>query len=351
MSSSFAPLPFEDINHVLDHTRDLWEAARGCSFFITGGTGFVGIWLLESFLAANERFSLGACATILSRNPEAFLQRMPHLAGRPDLIFIRGDVSTFEIPPGPFDCLIHAATEVADRSRPGAAAGQMDAILEGTRRVLSLAQRTGVKKLLFVSSGAVYGVQPPGLPQVPETWPGAPETTSADSGYGIGKRASEHLLAVHAPAHHYHLKIARCFAFVGPQLDPGRYAIGNFIRDALAGKPLGIQGDGTPLRSYLHAADLAVWLWTILLHPSSQGIYNTGSAESISISACARLVADVINPALAVETAIPCDPLRPVSLYVPDTGRAARELGLRQLISLPEAIRRTAAWLKRPLNS
>ncbi len=301
---------------------------------------------METFLAANEQFSLGACATILSRNPDAFLRRAAHIAGRPSLTFIEGDISDFVFPAGPFDVLIHAATEVADRSCPGAAAGQMDAILSGTRRVLEFTRRTRVKQVLFVSSGAAYGVQPPSLPHVPETWPGAPETTSLDSGYGIGKRASEHLLAVHAPVNDYQLKIARCFAFVGPHLDPGRYAIGNFIRDALSGQPLKVLGDGTPVRSYLYAADLAIWLWTILLHPASKGIYNTGSGDSIDIAGCARAVADVINPSLSVEIAKSPVPLRPTAVYVPDTGRAERELGLRKLISLPEGIRRTASWLR-----
>jgi dTDP-glucose 4,6-dehydratase len=344
MSSTLPPLPQDDLDHVLLHTRDLWETARGQRFFITGGTGFIGIWLLETFLAANEHFSLQARATVLSRNPAAFLRRAPHLANASGLTFVQGNISTFELPVGPFDCLIHAATEVADRSSPQAAAGQMDAIIEGTRRILALSKHANVKKLLLLSSGAVYGVQPPGLPNVPEDWPGAPHTTSLESGYGIGKLASEHLLAVHAPTIGYQLKIARCFAFVGPHLDPGRYAIGNFIRDALAGQPLKILGDGTPLRSYLHAADLALWLWTILLHPDSEGIYNTGSSGAISIADCARAVAGVIDPTLTVTIATPPDPARPASRYVPDTGRATRELGLRQLIPLTDGIRRTAAW-------
>lgn len=346
MSTTFPPLPQEDLDHVLIHTRDLWETARGQTFFITGGTGFIGIWLLETFLAANERFSLHASATVLSRNPAAFLRRAPHLADASGLTFVQGNISTFELSAGPFDCLIHAATEVADRSRPRAAAGQMDAIIEGTRRILALSKHTNVKKLLFLSSGAVYGAQPPGLPNVPESWPGAPHTTAPDSGYGIGKRVSEHLLAFHAPSIGYEFKIARCFAFVGPHLDPDRYAIGNFIRDALAGHPLKILGDGTPLRSYLHAADLAVWLWTLLLHPSAQGIYNTGSSGAISIADCARTVADTIDATLPVTISRPADPSLPASLYVPDTGRAARELGLHQRIPLTDAIRRTAAWLR-----
>ena len=131
-----------------------------------------------------------------------------------------------------------------------------------------------------------------------------------------------------------------------PHLNPERYAISNFLRDALAGQPLKILGDGTPLRSYLHAADLAAWLWTLLLHPDSQGAYNIGSSEAISIADCARAVAKIVDPTLSVSISVPPDLGRPASRYVPDTGRAARELGLRQLIPLNDGIRRTAAWLR-----
>ena len=73
MCTPLTSLPQEDIDHALDHSRDIWETAGGQSFLITSGTGFIGIWLLETFLAANERLSLGARATVLSLDPAAAL--------------------------------------------------------------------------------------------------------------------------------------------------------------------------------------------------------------------------------------------------------------------------------------
>ena len=66
---------------------DLWEELRGQRIFITDGTGFFGIWLLESFVHANEKLDLGARVIVLSRNPAAFAAKVPHLAGRSDFEF------------------------------------------------------------------------------------------------------------------------------------------------------------------------------------------------------------------------------------------------------------------------
>ena len=121
------------------------------------------------------------------------------------------------------------------------------------------------------------------------------------------------------------------------------FAIGNFIRDALAGQVIRVTGGDTPRRSYLYAADLTIWLWTVLLRGASGRAYNTGSANALSMGLLAAAVAAAV-PGSKVE---PSDlPLigRGDLNYVPSVRRAETELGLAEYISLPAAIKKTIKW-------
>src|SRR5208282_93427 len=100
----------EDLNHVLDHTRDLWEELRGQRIFITGGTGFFGCWLLESFAWANRALNLGASALVLTRNPDALKNKAPYLFEAAAIEIWRGDILQIAPPVGEFTHIVHAAS-------------------------------------------------------------------------------------------------------------------------------------------------------------------------------------------------------------------------------------------------
>ena len=331
-----------DLDNILTCTGDLWEELRDGRIFITGGTGFFGCWLLESFLWANAKHRLNASAVVLSRNPNGFLKKAPHLASNPAITLHQGDIRDFSFPEGHFSHVIHAATEASAKLNVEAPLLVLDTIVNGTRRALDFAVHSGARKFLLTSSGAVYGRQPADLTHIPEEYPGAPDPMDARAAYGNGKRLAEHLCALVSQRHPLETKIARCFAFVGPYLPLGiHFAIGNFIKDAVAGTPIQISGDGTPYRSYLYAADLAAWLWTILFHGRPNRPYNVGSEEALSIEALARIVAQSVQPPSPVHIATQALPGKPAERYVPSTHRAETELGLKCRIPLAEAVRRT----------
>jgi nucleoside-diphosphate-sugar epimerase len=158
------PLPIEDLNLVLTQTAALWEEMRGQSLFLAGGTGFFGCWLLESFCHINRNLNLQANVTVLTRDPEAFLAKCPHLANESALVFVKGDIRDFGFPEGNFRYIIHAATETSTEATAAAQLDLLSSITRGTEHLLRFASSRGTSKFLLTSSGAVYGRQPSDMP-------------------------------------------------------------------------------------------------------------------------------------------------------------------------------------------
>jgi dTDP-glucose 4,6-dehydratase len=334
----------EDLDHVLARTGDLWDGLRGARVFLTGGTGFFGCWLLETLLWANDRLALDASVVVLTRSESGFKTKVPQLAGHSAVTLQEGDVRTFAFAGGAFTHVIHAAVDAVPPVTHGDRLRVFDIIVDGTRRALEFAHRSGAARFLLTSSGGIYGRQPADLTHMPEEYLGAHDCADARHAGAEAKRAAETLCAVHADGQ-LQTTIARCFAFMGPYLPlDAHLAAGNFIGDGLRGGPVRVTGDGTPHRSYLYASDLAVWLWTILLRGQPARPYNVGSAEAVTIANLAQLVAEAFTPPVAVSIArTPVAGAR-ADRYVPAVTRAETELGVRQTVSLPEAVRRTVGW-------
>ncbi len=290
---------------------------------------------------------LGAEMMVLTRNADAFRQKAPHLASRPDIRFHIGDVRDFAFPDGHFSHVIHAATETVTKPGEENPGLMLETIVAGTRRALEFA-------------GALRREEIPIDKLRRGLWRAAGRLDPCSRGirrragrfqrhcsiaYGEGKRLAELLCAIEGPRHGLETKIARCFAFVGPYLPlDAHFAIGNFIRDALAGGPISIKGDGTPFRSYLYAGDLAAWLWTILIRGAANRPYNVGSSQAVSILETAQAVARVVGGNIQINIAQKAKSGQPKQHYVPNINRAAGELELDQWTQLDDAIRATVAW-------
>ncbi|AEU37641.1 NAD-dependent epimerase/dehydratase family protein [Granulicella mallensis] len=338
------PLPPEDLAHILKHAHESFTALQDARLFITGGTGFFGHWLLESLLHANRELSLNIRATVLTRNAASFQNKAPHIANDPAITLLEGDIRTFAFPAEPHTHILHAATDSGGQQASRPAYELAESILEGTRRVLQFAQETGATRLLYTSTGAVYG-RSTTLQHTPETYTGAPDPLLLQSSYDEAKRMAEHLCVAYSHGTDLQAVIARCFAFVGPHLPLDQhFAIGNFLGAAIAGTPIHIKGDGTPRRSWLYMADLSLWLWTMLVRGQANRAYNVGSDKGHTIAEAARLTAALLRPGLPLQIDGTPNPAAPLNSYVPSIERARDELGLKVTIPLNEALRRTAAW-------
>lgn len=340
------PVSQSDITHMLSLCVDDLRCLHGERLLITGGTGFFGSWLLEAIVSANQLLGANIETWILSRDPASFARRSPHLANAPGIHWLTGDITEFPFPEGSFSHVIHAATAASAKLNETRPLEMLNTIMRGTERILEFARSHNTRKLLLISSGAVYGPQPPEMLLVPETYAGAPNSLSPVSAYGEGKRVMELMGSIANEKSSLEIKIARCFAFIGPHLPlDTHFAAGNFLRDALNRSNIRVAGNGQPSRSYLYAADLVVWLFRILAQGKSLRPYNVGSDQAITIAQLASMISESSQHS-SVEILSPLETGSPPPRYVPDISRAKQELNLGVSISLSESIRRTLSWLE-----
>jgi nucleoside-diphosphate-sugar epimerase len=340
------PLPREDLDAAIDHAEACFRELHGARMFLTGCTGFFGVWILETLLRADERFRLGLDLTLLSRNPDAFIGQHPHLSPAARLRYLKGDIRSFEFPAGSFSHVIHGATTNARETFVGEdPLRKFDTVALGTRRVLEFCEQRAVPDMLYIGSGAVYGRRTTPEPIV-ETDLLAPDPLDVGMTLGHAKRAAELFCAIYGSRGATRIKIARCFSFVGPQLPLDiHYAIGNFIADAIAGRRITVTGTGLPVRSYMYMSDLVAWLVTILVRGEPLRPYNVGSNDGCSVLELATVVARIAGQSVSRHPLPENNTQNSAGdNYVPSTARFISELGLRASICLEESVRKTLAY-------
>jgi nucleoside-diphosphate-sugar epimerase len=325
-----------------------WEALRGARVLVTGGTGFVGAWLADTLLGADDRLGLGVRLHLLTRSPQAVAARLPWLAADRRVDLLAGDVVDCAWPDTAVTHVIAGAASADAAVNARDPQGSHRTIVEGTRRTLEASLAYNDPRILVVSSGAVYGAIASGQPAREDdplpAFPTAP-------GYHSAKRGAE-AAATSAAERGQAVTIARLFAFVGPYLPADKhFAVGNFVADAARGGPIVVRGDGTPVRSYLYGADMAFWLWTILVAGRRGEAYNVGSRRALRVSEVATLVARAVDPPASVEirgassgSAGPAPTGGGGEWYVPSTAKALEELGLREWTTLEEGIAKMLDW-------
>ena len=347
------PYPVQDLDFVLLHTAEFWTHFRGARLLITGGTGFIGSWLVQVVQRANDQLASGIELLVVSRDPDRARQQFPEAFNRKDTLLVAANLNAPLPELGRVDLCIHAATDVANPGKTGNSLQMFDSIVGGTRRVLDAAITGGARRFLLLSSGAIYGPQPTHLERIQESFSQAPDALRTDQAYGMGKRTAEWLACAYAaqqspaPRHAMEASIARIFAVIGPGLPlNGTFAAGNFVRDALEGKSIVIQGDGRPVRSFLYMSDLCIWLLKILQCGKSGAAYNVGSAHAVSIADLARQVVAAVGTALPIEIRTPAQDHVLPPRYLPDVRKVQEDLHLSEYTPLETALNKTISWVR-----
>ena len=334
-----------DLQYVFDGVGQNWQKFKGSCILITGGTGIIGKWLIATLLHADKQLNLGVSVTLLTREPHVFRLAFPNLAFDRRVTLLPGNVNNFMFPRNvEYEYIIHAATDVVSAR---SAEDVLTTCVNGTHQVIECAKKCGTSRLLFLSSGAVYGKTPADLGAIPESFIGTLNWLSVDSAYAQGKRVAELICSIENAKGNIAIPVARCFAMVGPFLPLNKhFAIGNFISSAINKKSIVIYGDGKPVRSYLYLADVALCLWLLLIKGRGGVAYNVGSDEPHSIEALAQLVSRKLGSDIDIQIKNNSVLSSNADVYYPDTNLIRHELDLPEHINLEDAIFRTADWYR-----
>lgn len=333
----------QDIVQVSESNRDFLNTIGQQTIVIAGGTGFVGKWVVESFLRCGVE---SPRLVLIVRSKIKAEEQLGGIPGSSKIQFIEQDVSENLNITEPVDQIWHLATSTSHPNGKSSTHIANSTIL-GTYRLLDLASnQIRPPKFMHTSSGAVYGRGLPTNLEVTEDLRLASDWLNDSEVYDSSKRAAEMILKEATKEGVVSAKNARLFAFVGPHLPlNSHFAIGNFISAAMESKPIKLTSSGVDLRSYLYAADLVSWLFTYMNSDFNEPL-NVGSDSSISIRECAKLVAEFSNVTVTVNSDDDHEPTK----YVPNIDRARSVLGLDVYTDLKESIRRTIDWHKTQSN-
>lgn len=318
-------------------TRIDLSPLAGRRLFLTGCTGFVGGWLLHAVAALNRR-GADIRAIALSRDPQGFAHRQPRLARASWLTLMGGDAASFVAAPVPVDVAILGAAPVTPAALADSAA-TCRTIIEGSRRALAWSEACGARRILCLSSGAVYGEQSVNAPALAENHPCLPPVGDT---YAEAKLAMEALAFAHGRNTGGDTVVARLFAFSGAWL-PDHLAVTQLLKMALSGQAIRLQSDGSPVRSYLDGADMALWLLALAAHAPGGTVCNVGSDQAISLAQLARLISQRYRADGGVSLGKALISTR--CRYVPDITLARRQFGLQAWTPLEDALDEHCAWV------
>jgi nucleoside-diphosphate-sugar epimerase len=334
-----------DAEAVLHGRSQRIDVLRGQHLFISGGTGFLGTWLLELVKVLNELHGFGLKVTVHSRNAKAFAAKHPHLGQLAGVRFEEGDIRYLTELPRDVRYIIHAAAltnRLLLASQPSAVA-EVNSV--GTQRLLRAANLLeDLQKFVLMSSGLVYGAQPWDKPTIDETFAGPLRCNDVNVVYAESKRFAEVIAQSAISESKVPVVTLRPFAFLGPyQSLQLPWAVTDFIRDSFTGGPIRIMGDGTTVRSLMYASDYAFWVLAALANGKARETYNVGSPEAVDLASLAKLITQSFTPVPEIRTRLgqsghECNRL------VPDIGRAQRDLGVEVTVSLADAIQKTITW-------
>ncbi|MEU6393195.1 NAD-dependent epimerase/dehydratase family protein [Streptomyces sp. NPDC046939] len=307
-----------------------WEHA-----VVTGGGGFVGSHLCTALLAA------GTAVTCVDDFSTGRPENVEPLLDRPGFTLVRENVAegiTVERAP---DLVLHFASPASPADYLRLPLHTLETGSLGTRNALRLAHRHGARFVL-ASTSEVYG-DPEQNPQDERYW-GHVNPVGPRSVYDEAKRFGEAFTTAHAEAEGTDTCIVRLFNTYGPRMrgHDGR-AVPTFIRQALAGEPLTVTGDGRQTRSLCYVDDTVAGILAAAAH-GMRGPVNIGNPSELTMLELARLVIELTGSSSDIRFID--RPTDDPAVRCPDITLAGDKLGWQPEIGAEEGLRRTIDWFR-----
>jgi nucleoside-diphosphate-sugar epimerase len=314
---------------------------------ITGGTGFLGTWIVEMVAALNDEHRLGITLDLYARNVNDWAQKYPHLSARGDIRLKSQDVrSPFEFSRNT-NFVVHAAGIPNNRVHASDPLRVHQTTVTGLNNALDAAtQLDNLTRFLNVSSCLVSG-SPTRLGPLTETEFFPIPCGQLHTVYVEAKRAAENLAAIYRSQFRMPVSTIRPFTFAGPYQELDRpWAINNFMRDVLTGSDIRIHGNGNVRRSYLYGSDAAWWTLAALANGVDGATYNVGSPTAVTHLELAKLISERLSPKprVVLNTA-PSKQGQQDDLF-PDTSATQKNLGVTQTCTLEQAVDKIWRWFR-----
>ena len=303
---------------------------------ITGGAGFLGSHLSETLVArghevvAVDNLVTGRRANVTQLEASGRFELIEHDVTEP--FDVGGDV----------DGILHFASAASPVDYLKLPIETLRVGSQGTQNALELAVRKGAR-LVFASTSEVYG-DPQVHPQ-PETYWGHVNPVGPRGVYDEAKRYAEALVLAYREARGVDAGIVRIFNTFGPRMRPndGR-AIPNFVRQALAGEPVTVSGDGDQTRSICYVDDLVAAILAMLLETHDPGPVNIGNPHEISMRDLAQWIIELAGSSSTLEFIE--RPTDDPTVRRPDTTKAQRLLGWSPQVPVETGLQRTIEWFR-----